>query len=39
MIKKCPVCNSTRFEVYMGNAICRKCGYKIKLFDCKEIKK
>ena len=30
--KKCPVCNSTRTEIFMGNLQCRKCGYILKKY-------
>lgn len=31
-IKKCPVCESTRWDVYMGEGYCKRCNYRIKLF-------
>lgn len=27
MIKKCPVCNSTKFKRKGGAMVCEKCGY------------
>ncbi|MCR4284457.1 MAG: hypothetical protein NUV97_00235 [archaeon] len=26
-MKKCPVCNSSRYEVVEGNHCCARCGY------------
>lgn len=36
--KKCPVCSSSRFKVYNGIAICKKCNYQNRVFKYVELK-
>jgi rubredoxin len=32
-MKKCPVCNSTRYENVEGNKCCARCGFVNKSFE------